>query len=97
MYDDISDGCCDTGSVKKVVSTLKIIHDRSKCNDSSVEEFQSAVSHTRESRATNNMDTHILNPFQALSLFKRMLDEVDIFIHVDFFCFSGLVFLLLPF
>ncbi|XP_016187356.1 DNA-directed RNA polymerase III subunit 1 [Arachis ipaensis] len=63
------------GSVKKLVGSLKITHDRSKCNDSSIEEFQTALSHARESRLTSAVDTHILNPFQALSLFKRMLDE----------------------
>ena len=38
------------------------------------------------------MDTHILDPFQALSLFKRMLDEVDIHTYVDVICFLGLIF-----
>ncbi|XP_061361832.1 DNA-directed RNA polymerase III subunit 1-like [Gastrolobium bilobum] len=65
----------DTCSVKKVASTLSIIHDCSKCNNDSVEELQSALSHIREARATNNLTARILDPFQVLSLFKRMLDK----------------------
>lgn len=79
--DDIGDDFCDTGSVKKAVSAIRIIHDRSKCNDSSVEEYQSALSHTREPRAAINSDT--LDPLQVLSLFRSMHDEVDLYIYVD--------------
>ncbi|KAE9620519.1 hypothetical protein Lal_00018992 [Lupinus albus] len=63
------------GTVKKAVSAIRIVHDRSKCNDSSVEEYRSALSHTREPKAIINSDTQILDPFQVLSLFKRMHDE----------------------
>ena len=66
---------CIAGSVKKVVSTLGIIHDRSKLSDG-LEECRSAISHTKESRASIHMQSHILNPARVLSLFKRMLDEV---------------------
>ncbi|XP_040994118.1 DNA-directed RNA polymerase III subunit 1 isoform X2 [Juglans microcarpa x Juglans regia] len=52
-----------------------IIHERQKCNDGSVEEFRSAISHTKESKSPFNVATYILNPVQVLVLFKRMLDE----------------------
>lgn len=66
---------------------LGIIHDTSKCIDGNVEEFRSAISHTKESKAPINLTTHVLNPFRVLSLFKRILDEVHIYIYVDFFGF----------
>lgn len=51
------------------------IHERQKSNDASMEEFRSAISHTKEARAPFNVAC-ILNPVQVLVLFKRMLDEV---------------------
>ncbi|KAE8693139.1 hypothetical protein F3Y22_tig00110819pilonHSYRG00424 [Hibiscus syriacus] len=62
------------GTAKKVVGRIGIIHDRSKINDNSLEEFRSAISHTRESKSTFNVSTYVLTPFKVLSLFKRMTD-----------------------
>lgn len=62
--------------VKKAVAVLGIIHDRSKVTDGSLEEFASAISHTKESKAPVNAATYILNPVKVLFLFKRMIDEV---------------------
>lgn len=64
------------GTVKKAVAMLGIIHDRSKINDNSLEEFRSAISHTKESKASFNVATYVLNPVKVLSLFKRMTDLV---------------------
>ncbi|KAK7404643.1 hypothetical protein VNO78_05598 [Psophocarpus tetragonolobus] len=63
------------GSVKKLPASLTIIHDCSKCKNNIVEEIESALSRIKDSRATTNVSNRILNPFQVLSLFKRMLDE----------------------
>ncbi|KAJ4725928.1 DNA-directed RNA polymerase subunit [Melia azedarach] len=63
------------GMVKKAVAVLGIIHDRSKVTDGSLEEFTSAISHTKESKAPVNAATYILNPVKVLFLFKRMIDE----------------------
>ncbi|XVF46430.1 hypothetical protein PTKIN_Ptkin03bG0026100 [Pterospermum kingtungense] len=62
------------GTVKKAVAMLGIIHDRSKINDNSLEEFRSTISHTKESKASFNVATYVLNPVKVLSLFKRMTD-----------------------
>ncbi|KAL4297038.1 hypothetical protein GQ457_12G029390 [Hibiscus cannabinus] len=62
------------GTVKKAVGRIGIIHDRAKCNDNSLEEFRSAISHTRESKSTFNVATYVMNPVKVLSLFKRMTD-----------------------
>ena len=61
--------------MKKAVSVLGIIHDRSKIADGSLEECSSAISHTKESKASFSV-VDILNPVKVLSLFKRMMDEV---------------------
>ena len=73
---------CIAGSVKKVVSTLGLLHDRSKLNDG-LEKCRSEISHTKESKASINMQSHILNPATVLFLFKRMLDEVYFYIQLD--------------
>ncbi|RDY11124.1 DNA-directed RNA polymerase III subunit 1, partial [Mucuna pruriens] len=70
------------GSVKKVPASLTIMHDCSKCKNNTVEELESALSRIKDSRTTTNVSNQFLNPFQVLSLFKRMLDEVDIFIYM---------------
>lgn len=90
LYGDFGNDYWDTGSVKKVPSALSIVHDCSKCNNDIVAELQSALSHVREYRVTNDLTSRILNPFQVLSLFRRMCDEVDIYIYLDAFwiCFS---------
>ncbi|KAJ1431546.1 RNA polymerase, alpha subunit [Sesbania bispinosa] len=63
------------GSVKKVPAALSIVHDCSKCNNDIVAELQSALSHMREYKATNDLTSRFLNPFHVLSLFRRMIDE----------------------
>ncbi|TQD75003.1 hypothetical protein C1H46_039471 [Malus baccata] len=62
------------GSVKKAVGVLGIIHDRSKFIGV-MDDFRSAISHTKESKASFNPATHNLNPARVFSLFKRMVDE----------------------
>ncbi|KAH9700987.1 DNA-directed RNA polymerase III subunit 1 [Citrus sinensis] len=59
--------------VKKAVAVLGIIHDRSKVTES-LQEFASAITHTKESKAAVNVATYILNPVNVLFLFKRMTD-----------------------
>ncbi|BAT90660.1 hypothetical protein VIGAN_06193600 [Vigna angularis var. angularis] len=63
------------GSVKKLPASLTIMHDCSKCNNNIVEELESTLSRIKDSRATTNVSNRILNPFQVLSLFKKILDE----------------------
>ncbi|KAH7575191.1 hypothetical protein JRO89_XS02G0060500 [Xanthoceras sorbifolium] len=64
-----------SGMVKKAVSVLGIIHDRAKVTDGSLEEFKSAIYHTKESKASINVATYMLNPIKVLHLFKMMIDE----------------------
>lgn len=66
-----------SGMVKKSTgnNTLGVIVDRSSIVDNSVEECRSAISHTKESRASISMG-NMLNPDRVLSLFKKMLDVV---------------------
>ncbi|KAI9195771.1 hypothetical protein LWI28_017883 [Acer negundo] len=61
--------------VKKAVTVLGIIHDRSKVNDESLEEFKSAIFHTKEPKALINAATYMIDPIKVLYLFKRMTDE----------------------
>lgn len=68
-----------SGMVKKAISMLGIIHDRSKINGGSLEEFRSAISHTKESKSSINPATYIINPVEVLSLFRRMSDEVYLY------------------
>ncbi|KAE9463493.1 hypothetical protein C3L33_04598, partial [Rhododendron williamsianum] len=65
-----------SGMVKKATgnSTLGVNVDRSPIVDNSLEECRSAISHTKESRASISMG-NMLNPDRVLSLFKKMLDE----------------------
>ncbi|XP_031282387.1 DNA-directed RNA polymerase III subunit 1 [Pistacia vera] len=62
------------GMVKKAVGVLGIIHDLSKVNENE-KECRSAISHTKESKASINAATYILNPVKVLFLFRRMTDE----------------------
>lgn len=55
---------------------IGVFHDRSKVNDSSLEEMKSAISHTKESKSSINTSS-VLNPVKVLSLFKRMTDVVN--------------------
>ncbi|XP_027345912.1 DNA-directed RNA polymerase III subunit 1 [Abrus precatorius] len=70
------------GIVKKVPSSLSIMHDCSKCKNVISEELESALSRIKDSRVTTNVSTRILNPFQVLSLFRRMHDEDCELLHV---------------
>ncbi|CAJ1951517.1 unnamed protein product [Sphenostylis stenocarpa] len=63
------------GSVKKLPASLIIMHDCSKCKNTVVEELESTLSRIKDSRAITNVSNRILNPFQVLSLFRKMLDE----------------------
>ncbi|KAI4322195.1 hypothetical protein L6164_021912 [Bauhinia variegata] len=63
------------GPVKKAGGVLGITHDSSKSNDGSVEEFRSAISHTKDSKAPIHPVTYLLNPSEVLSLFRGMVDE----------------------
>lgn len=60
--------------VKK--ANIGILHDRARLNDGSVEEFRSAISHTKESKSPFQMASYNINPLEVLALFKRMSDEV---------------------
>lgn len=63
-----------SGMVKKSTGNnmLGVNIDR---DDKVLEECRSAISHTKESRASISMG-NMLNPDRVLSLFKKMLDEV---------------------
>lgn len=54
---------------------LVIVHDCSKTLDGSAEELRSALSHKKEKLAITSI--HTLDPATVLSLFRRMIDEVD--------------------
>lgn len=71
------------GMVKKATGSLGVIHDRSKIIDNSLEECRAAISHTKEFKASINV-ANILNPDRVLSLFKKMLDEVKLYLVVIF-------------
>lgn len=62
------------GTVKKGIGFIGLIHDRSKITDGNVEECKSAMSHTKEAKASIS-PSDIINPLTVLSLFQRMLDE----------------------
>ncbi|XP_073114015.1 DNA-directed RNA polymerase III subunit 1 [Elaeis guineensis] len=61
------------GVVKKARSGLYFIQDFSKTADPSVEEFRSALSHTKDK--TSFQVSHVLSAVAVLSLFRKMLDE----------------------
>uniref|UniRef100_A0A1J3DX36 DNA-directed RNA polymerase subunit n=1 Tax=Noccaea caerulescens TaxID=107243 RepID=A0A1J3DX36_NOCCA len=66
------------GMVKKVAATvgIGISHDRSKILGGEVDEFKSAISHTKESTgAIINPATYVLDPNSVLRLFKGMSDK----------------------
>ncbi|XP_020550632.1 DNA-directed RNA polymerase III subunit 1 isoform X2 [Sesamum indicum] len=60
------------GMVKK--GPLKIQHDRAKIVDSDLEECQSAVSHTKDSKGNVNFSS-IIDPKLVYQLLRNMLDE----------------------
>lgn len=80
------------GTVKKNPrSSLAIVHDLLQIYDGTLEECQSALSHTKFARG-NVQIAQDLNPLRVLHLFKRMLDEVDScsytnLYHMFLFCF----------
>lgn len=63
--------------MKKAVANqgVKITHDRSRLLDG-LEDYKSAISHIKDSKASLDMVNHILNPARAHVLFERMRDEV---------------------
>ncbi|KAK3012631.1 hypothetical protein RJ639_008587 [Escallonia herrerae] len=62
------------GMVKKATGMLGVIHDRGRVTDNSFEECNSALSHTKDSKASITLPI-LMNPDRVLSLFKKMLDE----------------------
>lgn len=62
--------------VKKSTKMLGIIHERTKINDSYLNEYGSAISHTKESNTSNFSVPDEIDPKVVHSLLKRMLDEV---------------------
>ncbi|WZZ31381.1 hypothetical protein YC2023_014782 [Brassica napus] len=65
------------GMVKKVAAQLGIgiSHDRSKIHGGEIDEFKSAISHTKESAGGINPLTYVLDPNVVLRLFKGMSDK----------------------
>ncbi|KAK3012473.1 hypothetical protein RJ639_007984 [Escallonia herrerae] len=62
------------GMVKKATGMLGVIHDRGRVTDNSFEECNSALSHTKDSKASISLPV-LMNPDRVLFLFKKMLDE----------------------
>lgn len=67
-----------SGMVKKVAAQfgIGISHDRSKIHGGEVDEFKSAISHTKESTGGINPLTYVLDTNLVLGLFKGMSDKV---------------------
>ncbi|XP_010535561.1 PREDICTED: DNA-directed RNA polymerase III subunit 1 [Tarenaya hassleriana] len=65
------------GMVKKAATSsgIGISHDRSRIHEGDVEEFKSAISHTKESSGAINPITYVLNPVSVLALFKGMSNK----------------------
>ncbi|XP_027150331.1 DNA-directed RNA polymerase III subunit 1-like isoform X1 [Coffea eugenioides] len=63
------------GMVKKNTKMLGIMHERTKVNDSFLNEYGSAISHTKESNTSNFSVPDEIDPKVVYSLLKRMLDE----------------------
>lgn len=63
--------------VKKNTKMLGIVHERSKVNDSSSNEYTSAVSHTQEYNASGVTVPDEMNPKVVYSLLKNVKDEVS--------------------
>lgn len=88
LYGNFGDDYCDTGIVKLTRSTLRIVHDCSHGKNDVVSELQSALSHMKEYRATNDLASRNLDPKSVHSLFTKMSDEVGMNTNVDVFgCF----------
>lgn len=64
------------GMVKRNTKMLGIIHERSKVNDTSLNEYRSAVFHTKEYNASSISVPEEINPKVVYSLLKNMKDEV---------------------
>ncbi|XP_050240171.1 DNA-directed RNA polymerase III subunit 1 isoform X2 [Quercus robur] len=50
-------------------------HERPNSNDGTMEEFRSAISHTKDSKTVFSAPTFNLNTVDVLALFKKMVDE----------------------
>ena len=61
---------------EKNTKMLGIVHERTKVNDSFLNEYGSAISHTKESNTSNFSVPDEIDPKVVYSLLKRMLDEV---------------------
>lgn len=63
--------------VKKARGPLAIVQDFGKMLDKGSDECRAALSHLRGNQSSQVL--HVLTPLTVLSLFKKMLDEVDAF------------------
>lgn len=61
--------------VKKARSSFAIAHDFSRSVDESIEVVRAALSHIKAKSSFQIV--HVLSPVTVLSLFKRMVDEVN--------------------
>lgn len=55
--------------MKRAQGMLGIVH-------GAVDDFKSVIPVMKDSKASINLQPHMLNPVKVFSLFKRMLDEV---------------------
>lgn len=74
----------NAGVVKKAKSSLAIAHDLSRTIDGSKDEVIAAMSHIS---SKSLQIAHILSPVIVLSLFKKMLNEVDAYFQDENLCF----------
>lgn len=74
----------NAGVVKKARSSLAIAHDFSRTIDGSKDEVAAAMSHISGKFLQIG---HTLSPVNVLSLFKKMLDEVDACFQDENLCF----------
>lgn len=73
----------NTGMVKKTPAAISFIHDRSKINDGSLNEWKSAISHAKESKGSFSGASYILNPQDVLSLLEKIPDEVQFLVSIS--------------
>ena len=70
-------------------------HERPNSNDGTMEEFRSAISHTKDSKTVFSAPTFNLNTVDVLALFKKMVDEVCFYSHLHFINFYMILLFLL--
>lgn len=62
-------------------------HERPNSNDGTMEEFRSAICHTKDSKTVFSAPTFNLDTVEVLALFKKMVDEVCFYSHLHFINF----------